>query len=50
MPLPTPKKYERKEKFISRCARNKTIDKEYKTRKQKLAVCYSQWEKDKKRR
>jgi len=42
-PLPNPKKYERKKKFISRCASNKIMNKEYKNTKQRVAICYSQW-------
>lgn len=45
MPIPKPKKYERRRKFISRCAGNKTMNKEFKNTKQRVSVCYSQWRK-----
>ena len=45
MPLPTPNKNEEKAKFISRCAGNPVMNKEYKDQKQRLAICFSQWKK-----
>lgn len=45
MPIPKPKKYERKKKFIGRCASNKTMNKDFPKTKQRIAVCYSQWRK-----
>lgn len=45
MPLPTPKKDEKKDDFISRCI--KTITEEerdrFPSREQRAAICYSQW-------
>jgi len=42
--MPNPKKGEKKEKFISRCAGSKKMNKEFEDDKQKLAVCYSKWD------
>ncbi|MBI2049223.1 MAG: hypothetical protein HYT29_02215 [Parcubacteria group bacterium] len=41
MPLPTPKKGEQKDDFISRCIRSAVIQREYSSQKQQLAVCFS---------
>jgi len=41
MPLPKPKKYERRRTFIRRCLSNKEI-KKY-PRKQGLAICFDLW-------
>ena len=43
MPLPTPKKSEKKSDFIGRCVSSKVMQTEYPDKKQRLAVCYSQW-------
>ncbi len=43
MPLPKPKKDETRRQFISRCIKNKNINKEAKNKDQKLAICYNQW-------
>ena len=43
MPLPTPNKGEKKSDFISRCVTSKVMQTEYPDKKQRLAVCYSQW-------
>jgi len=48
MPLPKPRKNEAKQRFISRCIANPTMKKEYKNKKQRIAVCYSQWKHKKK--
>lgn len=47
MPLPSPKKSEKQGDFISRCAGNETMNKDFPETKQRVAVCYSQWEKAK---
>jgi len=43
MPLPKPKPKEKEKEFITRCMKNPNIIKEFKTQKQRLAVCYSLW-------
>lgn len=43
MPLPTPKKGETKNKFVSRCMSNKTMKKDFPETDQRLAVCHTQW-------
>lgn len=45
MPMPKPKKYERKEKFISRCIETLTTEEEerFPKKEQRAAICYSQW-------
>lgn len=47
MPLPNPKKSEKQGDFISRCAGNETMNKDFPNTKQRIAVCYSQWQKAK---
>lgn len=43
MPLPKPKKKEKQGDFISRCAGDTTMNKDFPETKQRVAVCYSQW-------
>jgi|688.fasta_scaffold00095_65 hypothetical protein len=43
MPLPKPNKSEKQSDFISRCAGNETMNKDFPDQKQRVAVCYSQW-------
>ena len=43
MPLPAPKKNEKRSDFISRCMRSKVMKKEYPDIKQRNAVCHSIW-------
>lgn len=43
MPLPTPKKGEDKDKFISRCMSNPQSKKDFPNQKQRVAVCHTQW-------
>jgi hypothetical protein len=47
MPLVTPKKNEKQGDFISRCAGNDTMNKDFPNTKQRVAVCYSEWQKAK---
>jgi len=42
MPLPKRRKGEKKQDFVSRCMSSAAIKKEFKSRKQKIAVCMSQ--------
>lgn len=44
MPLPKPKENEREQDFIDRCMSNNTMKKEFKDNDQRVAVCYSQFE------
>lgn len=54
MPLPQPNKSEKESgksgqnKFISRCLESSIIQKDFKTQAQRIAVCYSTYEKAKK--
>jgi len=48
MPLPTPNNKEKKSDFIARCISSDTVEKEFNTNDQKLAVCYNQFEAAKK--
>lgn len=48
MPLPKPKQGESEDDFISRCMSNKTMKEDYTDNDQRLAVCFSQWKKEKK--
>ena len=49
MPLPTPNDKEKRSDFIARCMSSDIINKDFKDQKQKAAVCYSQYEKAKKK-
>tara|TARA_R100001443_G_scaffold22119_1_gene34293 strand:+ start:157 stop:459 length:303 start_codon:yes stop_codon:yes gene_type:complete len=51
MPLPTPKKEEKRDEFISRCIENDVMNDEFPNLTQRVAVCVSQWDnKDKKKK
>ena len=41
MPIPKPKRYERKNKFITRCAFTGNMIKEFPNIKQRFAICYN---------
>jgi hypothetical protein len=43
MPLPTKKKSETEQEFVSRCLADDMVQKDYKDQKQRAAVCYSQF-------
>lgn len=47
MPIPKPKKDDSKNKFISRCMGSEVMQKEFKDKQQRAAVCYRQWRKGK---
>lgn len=47
MPLPKPKNKEKKSEFVSRCIGDNQTNKDFPDQKQRIAVCYSQWEKSK---
>lgn len=54
MPLPSPTPKEKdaekgKQEFISRCMGDNTINKDFPDQKQRAAVCYSQWDRAKKK-
>ena len=42
MPLPTPKSGESSKAFIGRCASTESMKREYPKQSQRLAVCFSQ--------
>jgi len=48
MPIPQPTKDETQDEFIGRCMEDKTMNDEYPDQKQRLAICFSQWKKEKK--
>jgi len=48
MPTPTPKNKEKKSEFVSRCIGDNQVEKDFPDQKQRIAVCYSQWDKAKK--
>ncbi len=51
MPLPTPKKEEKRDEFISRCIENDVMNDEFPNLTQRVAVCVSQWDnKDKQKK
>jgi|TARA_R100001163_G_scaffold22248_1_gene18828 hypothetical protein len=45
MPLPSPKKSQKKEDFINSCMDSSVMNNEFKDPKQRLAVCHSQYRK-----
>jgi len=49
MPLPTPNDKEKRSDFVSRCVSSEIVKKDFKSQEQRLAVCYSQYEKAKKK-
>jgi hypothetical protein len=48
MPLVKPKNKEKKTDFVSRCIGDTQTNKDFPDQKQRIAVCYSQWDKAKK--
>jgi len=48
MPLPKPKNKEKKSDFVSRCIGDTQTGKDFPDQKQRIAVCYSLWDKAKK--
>lgn len=48
MPLPVPKNKEKKTDFVSRCVGDNQTGKDFPDQKQRIATCYSLWEKAKK--
>lgn len=48
MPLVKPKNKEKKSEFVSRCIGDTQSGKDFPDQKQRIAVCYSQWDKAKK--
>lgn len=44
MPIPSPRKNQKKEKFIESCMGNPTMNEDYKNNSQRYAICLSQWE------
>ena len=48
MPLPKPKNKEKKSDFVSRCIGDGQTGKDFPDQKQRIAVCYSLWDKAKK--
>lgn len=47
MPIPSPKGKQSKDNFISSCISDEKMIEEFPDRKQRAAVCYSQWKKSK---
>lgn len=47
MPIPKPKDDEKQDEFIERCMSDKTMKEEFKDNKQRLAVCFTTWRKEK---
>ena len=44
MPLPTPRKDEERDKFVSRCIEDKVMESEFPNLSQRVAVCVGQWD------
>lgn len=49
MPIPTPQKNQEKDEFMASCMSSDTMLKEYPNQKQRAAVCYSQFDRKKKK-
>lgn len=49
MPLPTPRKNQEEDDFVASCMSSETMKKEYTNQKQRLAICFSQYERKKKK-
>jgi len=43
MPLPKPKQGEKQTDFMARCVNSEVIQKEFKNKSQRVAVCYNQY-------
>jgi len=43
MPLPKPSKNQKQSEFISKCAGDEAMNKEFPDKKQRVAICYSQF-------
>lgn len=43
MPIPTPRKGQSQQEFISSCMGDKIMNEDYKDQKQRAAICYSKW-------
>lgn len=50
MPLPVPRKNEKRTEFVGRCMANSVAKKDFPKIAQRVAVCNSQWTKSKKRK
>lgn len=50
MPLPTPRKKEEEDAFVSRCMGDETMLKEFPKQKQRAGVCYNLYERAKKKK
>jgi hypothetical protein len=48
MPLPKPKNQEKRSEFVSRCIGDDQTAKDFPDQKQRIAICYTQWESAKK--
>ena len=46
MPLPKPKKNENRDDFINRCMKDEITNRDFPKQKQRLAVCFSLWNKE----
>lgn len=43
MPIPKPEVGESQAEFLQRCMSSKVMDQEFPNKKQRLAVCYTEW-------
>jgi hypothetical protein len=43
MPLPVPQPNEKQSRFMARCVNDLTIKKEFKSKSQRIAICYNQF-------
>lgn len=48
MPVPKPRKDEKKDKFIKRCMSDKKMNEEFPDKAQRFAVCNTSWKNTKK--
>ena len=45
LPLPKPRRDEKRAKFIDRCMSNETMKKDFPKDSQRIGVCFTQWRK-----
>ena len=48
--MPTPRKNEKKDKFISRCMSDSEAKKSFPDQDQRVAFCFSEWKRSKKKK
>lgn len=50
MPLPQPRKDEKRKEFLDRCMGNEVMNREFPDKEQRYQVCLAQWNKNEKKK